>query len=76
MKINVYLRSVIAFSLIATPALAQRPQPQQASAATKTAGPAPRRDISGHWLGPVSPRKQPPPPMTALGQQLFDATKP
>jgi len=74
MKTGAYLSVVIAFSLIATPALAQRQQ--QASAATKAAGPAPRRDISGHWLGPVSPRKEPPPPMTALGQQLFDATKP
>jgi hypothetical protein len=76
MKTSGYLRAVIAFSLIATPALAQRQQQQQAAATTKDAGPAPRRDISGHWLGPVSPRKEPPPPMTALGQQLFDATKP
>jgi hypothetical protein len=76
MKTSAYLRAVIAFSLIATPALAQRQQQQQAAATTKDAGPAPRRDISGHWLGPVSPRKEPPPPMTALGQQLFDATKP
>jgi hypothetical protein len=76
MKTRTYLPAVIAFSLIATPALAQRPQQQQASAATNNAGPAPRRDISGHWLGPVSPRKEPPPPMTALGQQVFDATKP
>src|SRR5262245_51096949 len=75
MKTKAYLSAVMAFSLIATPALAQRRQ-QQASATTKNAGPAPRRDISGHWLGPVSPRKEPPPPMTALGQQLFNATKP
>src|SRR5213083_142196 len=74
MKTSAHLSVVIAFSLIATPALAQRQQ--QESAATKAAGPAPRRDISGHWLGPVSPRKEPPPPMTALGQQLFAATKP
>jgi hypothetical protein len=76
MRARVHLSAVIAFSLIATPALAQRPQQPQQPAATKAAAPAPRRDISGHWLGPVSPRKQPPPPMTALGQQLFDATKP
>ena len=36
MKTSPYLPAVIAFSLIATPALAQRPQQQQASAATKT----------------------------------------
>src|SRR6266513_1008384 len=76
MKTIAHLSAVIAFSLIATPVLAQRQQQQNESAATKTAGPAPRRDISGYWLGPVSPRKEPPPPMTALGQQLFAATKP
>ena len=76
MKISAHLSAVIALSLIATPVLAQRQQQQNESAATKAAGPAPRRDISGHWLGPVSPRKEPPPPMTALGQQLFAATKP
>jgi hypothetical protein len=75
MTTSACLRAVIAFSLIATPAFAQRPQ-QQASATTKDAGTAPRRDISGHWVGPVSPRKEPPPPMTALGQQVFAATKP
>src|SRR5437879_11732551 len=76
MKTIAHLSVVIAFSLIATPVLAQRQQQQQEAAATKTAAAAPRRDISGHWLGPVSPRKEPAPPMTALGQQLLAAAKP
>ena len=76
MKTVAHLHAVIALSLIAAPALAQRPPQAPASAAPKNAAPAPRRDISGHWVGPVSPRKEPPPPMTALGQQLFNATKP
>jgi hypothetical protein len=75
MKTSASLRAVIALLLIGAPALAQRQQ-QPASAVPKNAAPAPRRDISGHWLGPVSPRKEPPPPMTTLGQQLFNATKP
>jgi len=53
MKTGAYLSAVVAFSLIATPVLAQRQQQQQESAATKTAAPAPLRDITGHWLGPV-----------------------
>ena len=42
----------------------------------KAAAPAPRRDITGVWIGPVDPRKQPPPPMTPQGQKFFDEAKP
>jgi hypothetical protein len=43
---------------------------------TKNPGPAPKRDVTGVWLGaPLAP-KEPPPPMTAWGQQFFDAAKP
>ena len=72
MKTGAYLRAVIAVSLIGGGAIAQQP----AAPATKKAAPAPRRDISGHWSGPVLSRKEPPPPMTAFGQQLFEAAKP
>lgn len=51
---------------------------QEGAAASqkKPAAPAPRRDISGVWFGPVIPRKQPAPPMTASGQAFFNAAKP
>ena len=39
-------------------------------------GPAPRRDVSGVWLGPAVPLLEPPAPMTAQGKALFDAAKP
>lgn len=45
-------------------------------------GPAPKRDLSGTWAGPLSGagaplfREQPAPPLTPLGQQLFEANKP
>ena len=46
-------------------------------AATTPAGPAPRRDISGVWLGPgPAPELEPTAPMTPKGQALFDAAKP
>jgi hypothetical protein len=72
MNTGTCLRLLIAVLLIAAPAIAQ----QAAPPAAKTAAPAPRRDISGHWSGPVLSRKEPPPPMTPYGQQLFDAARP
>ena len=57
---------------IAVPAYAQ----QRAAAPAKKAAPAPRRDLSGVWLGPVIPRKQPAPPMTPSAQKMFDEAKP
>lgn len=45
-------------------------------------GPAPKRDLSGTWAGPLSGagvpvfREAPAPPLTAQGKQLFDANKP
>jgi len=45
-------------------------------------GPAPKRDLSGTWAGPLSGagvpvfREEPAPPMTPMGKQLFDANKP
>jgi hypothetical protein len=65
---------VIAWT-IAVPAYGQ----QRAAApapAKKAAAPAPRRDITGVWLGPVIPRKLPAPPMTPWAQKFFDEAKP
>ena len=62
---------VIAWT-IAVPTFAQRPAPSPA----KKAEAAPRRDLSGVWLGTVIPRKEPVPPMTPWGQKFFDEAKP
>jgi len=42
----------------------------------KSGLPAPRRDISGVWLGQVTFPPEPTPPLTRLGQELFDAARP
>jgi hypothetical protein len=61
--------------VIAVPAYAQNrsgvPAPLKGPSA-----PAPKRDITGVWLGPVNPPNQPVPPMTPWGQKFFDAAKP
>ena len=41
-----------------------------------TGGPAPRRDLSGSWAGPLMAKKGAPPPMTPLGNQRFGLNKP
>ena len=38
-------------------------------------GPAPRRDLSGTWTGPLEPKRGDVPPMTPLGQQRFSLNK-
>jgi hypothetical protein len=38
---------------------------------TGPGGPAPRRDLSGSWTGPLEPKAGDVPPMTALGQARF-----
>src|SRR6266545_4610712 len=52
--------------IVAVPAYAQK----------RPAAPPPRHDISGAWLGPVDPRKEPAPPMAPWGQKFFDDAKP
>ena len=37
---------------------------------------APRRDLTGVWLGVAVPHLEPPAPMTERGQALFDAARP
>jgi hypothetical protein len=42
-----------------------------------TGGPAPKRDLSGAWAGPLNAvASEEIPPMTALGQKLFSLNKP
>jgi hypothetical protein len=38
-------------------------------------GPAPKRDLSGAWVGPQANRPEPVPPMTAAGQAAFKERK-
>jgi hypothetical protein len=64
---------VIAWA-IAVPAYAQRAGTPAAPKAPSA--PAPKRDISGVWIGPVIPRKLPAPPMTPWAQKFFDEAKP
>jgi hypothetical protein len=41
-----------------------------------TGGPAPRRDLSGSWAGPLMADRRMVPPMTPLGNQRFALNKP
>ena len=54
-------------------AMAQRPPTlyQKLLAAGNTGGPAPRRDLTGFWTGPLTPKMAEMPPLTPLGQQRF-----
>jgi hypothetical protein len=56
----------------------QRPQTlyQKLMAAPDTGGPAPKRDLSGFWTGPLTPKMNAMPPLTPLGQKEFKANTP
>src|SRR5665213_2712817 len=41
-----------------------------------TGGPAPKRDLSGAWAGPLIPPAGELPPLTPLGQKLMSVNKP
>src|SRR3954454_20860119 len=69
------LYSLLIAGTVVIPAYGQQRAPVPA-AAKKPAAQAPRRDMNGVWLGPVDPRKEPAPPMTAWGQKFFDEAKP
>lgn len=43
---------------------------------TDSGGPAPKRDLTGVWTGPIGAMKGDIPPMTPLGQKLFSLNKP
>ena len=58
---------VIAFSAVIVAAGQRAPESAPA---------APRRDLSGVWLGVAVPHLEPTAPMTERGQALFDAAKP
>lgn len=49
---------------------------QKLEAAGTTGGPAPRRDLSGSWTGPLRPVVSELPPMTPLGQSRFQQNIP
>jgi|SRR5579862_2970569 len=68
--------SPVAFSQDAVPGIGgvpQRPKTlyQELDKAGGTGGPAPRRDLSGSWTGPLEPKLGEVPPLTALGQARF-----
>ena len=70
------LCALVIASTIVVPAFAQQ-RTAAPAAAKKSAAPAPKRDISGVWMGGGAvPKKEPVPPMTAWGQKFFDAAKP
>lgn len=50
--------------------------PAQERAGAPAQAPAPRRDLTGVWLGPPAPVKEPAAPMTPRGLELFKAAKP
>ena len=39
-------------------------------------GPAPKRDLTGAWAGPIMTTRDPMPPMTPLGEARFKLNKP
>jgi len=68
--LGTYISAVSAYSFPVSAQIDQRkPLPPNSA-------PAPRRDIGGVWLGPVLPKKLPPPPMTPWGKEFFDQAKP
>jgi hypothetical protein len=69
--------SLCALAIVSTIAVPAYAQQRAAAPAKKAAAPAPRRDISGVWMGTGAvPKKEPVPPMTPLAQKLFDEAKP
>lgn len=61
-----------AVAIVVVPSYAQRP----AQSPSKKAEPAPKRDLSGYWLGNAVVRLEAAPPMTPEGQKFFDGAKP
>jgi hypothetical protein len=81
----VALAVVLAFSMVAGAQVFsgpgqvdQRPDSlyQRLEKTGGTGGPAPTRDLTGFWTGPLEPKLGQAPPMTALGQTRFKANIP
>ena len=77
MKTRTALTALLAFALVAT-AQQRRPQTlyQKLEAAGETGGPAPVRDLSGSWTGPLTPKYIDTPPVNATGQKIFKGNIP
>jgi hypothetical protein len=77
------LLAVLAHASVAA-GQAAPPQPAQGGAntlygrlaGTGPGGPAPKRDFSGSWAGPLDAKLGDVPPMTPLGKERFSANKP
>src|SRR5678815_2996345 len=70
------LCALVIASTIAVSACTQQ-QSTTPAAEKESATAAPKRDISGVWMGTGAvPKKEPVPPMTPWGQKFFDAAKP
>jgi hypothetical protein len=76
------LSSLLAFSVVtvAQDKQSNAPPPHQQTLMdrlyqTPTSGPAPRRDLTGAWAGPIFATINPIPPLTPLGEELSKANK-
>src|ERR1041385_3231521 len=71
-------KSLISVSLLAAALMTVIPVYAQRSAQPpeKKSEPAPKRDLSGYWLGNAVMRVEPAPPMTPAAQKFFDEAKP
>ena len=85
LKSGVVVTVAVVFSLQAAaqeaaPKAAKETRPltlyQKLERANATGGPAPRRDITGFWTGPLTPKLGPAPEMTPAGQAQFKLNKP
>jgi len=85
MRIDAALTAWLALAAVASAqdtsskqAPAQRPQTlyQKLMAAGNTGGPAPRRDFTGSWAGPLTPSYVDVPPLTPAGEKLFNLNFP
>ena len=72
-RCSALIMAAICAVVFSSAALAQANQAGAAKGAKAAPGPAPARDISGVWAGPVQARMNTTPPMTELGQKLFAA---
>jgi len=67
------IAALVALVACSPVAVAQRPLTlyQKLLAAGNTGGPAPKRDLTGFWTGPLTPKMEGKPPLTPLGQTQF-----